>query len=100
VNNDVADDRREWTFLAFFIIEIDGQHRVAHLTNLDVPKIEILEPAAAQRVVLETQRHPEIRTVHMTVFSEYVANPGRDLASYGDAAVAVLHLAAADDYVF
>src|SRR5205807_2915433 len=74
VDDDIANHGRERAFLAFLIIEIDGEHRVTHLANFDVPIIKILEPAAAQRVVLEAQRHPEIRTVEVAVLGKDVAD--------------------------
>src|SRR5207253_1157870 len=60
----------------------------------------ILEPAAAQRIVLETQRHPEIRTVKVAVLGKDVAYAARDLAAHRNTAVAISHLTAANDDVF
>ena len=55
--------------------------------------------AAAHGVGLQPQHAVEVRTVHPAVFGEDVAHAAGDLAADGDAAVAVLHLAVADDDV-
>ena len=40
-----------------------------------------------------------LRAVHAAVFHEHVADAARNFAADGDAAVAVLHAAVADDHV-
>src|SRR5262249_4955806 len=55
--------------------------------------------AAAHRVGLQPQHAIEPRAVHPAALGEHVARAAGDLASDDDPAVAVAHLAVADDHV-
>src|ERR1044071_1143315 len=99
MDREVADDGRVLALRALLVIEVHGQHRVRDLPDGDVAEVDVLQQPAAHGVVLEAQRVVEVRAVHRAVFGEEVADAARDFAADGDAAVAVLHLAAADDDV-
>src|SRR5215208_3915362 len=96
---DIARHRSERAFGAFFIVEVDRQHRVGDLSDGHVAHVDVVKQAAAHRVVLETQRTVESWTIHAAVVGEYVPTAARDLAPDRDAAMAITHLAVAHDDV-
>ena len=61
--------------------------------------MEILEQAAAQRVVLEAQRIVEVGAVHHALLGEDPPRPARNLRADRHAAMAVLHPASLNDDV-
>src|SRR5215213_10332754 len=99
LHGEVADDGRELALLTLLVVEVHGQDGVGDLAHGDVAEVDVFEEPAAHGVVLEAQRVVEIRAVHRAVLGEEEADAARDFAADGDAAVAVLHPAAADDDV-
>ena len=85
--------------VAFLVEEVGGDDRLGDLADGDVAHGDVLDHAAARGVVLEAQRAVEPRAVHAALLGEDVARAAGDLAADGHAAVAVLHLAVADDDV-
>src|SRR5262249_45067326 len=96
---DVAQHRRERAGVPFLVVEVGGDDRFSDLADGDVAHRDALDDAAALGVGLEPQHAIETRTVHPAPFSEDVPRAARDLAADHDAAVAVTHLAVADDDV-
>src|ERR1044071_3014382 len=99
LHRDVADDGRELALRALLVVEVDGQHGVRDLPDGDVAEVDVLKETAADGVVLGAQRVVEVGAVERTVFGEEEPDAAGDFAADGDAAVAVLHAAAADDDV-
>src|SRR5438132_1703432 len=60
---DVAHNGRERALRPFFVIEVDGEHRVGDLADLDVAHVNVLEEPAPHGVVLEPERAVESRDV-------------------------------------
>src|SRR5947209_13297737 len=80
--------------------EVYRQYRLGDPAHFDVAHKDVLDRATAPRVRLEAQRAVEVRTVHAAVLDEDVAAAAGNLAPHDDAAVPVLHRAAADDDIF
>ena len=99
-DDEVANDGRELTLLALFIIEVNGDDCAPDLADHDVAKIEIFQEAAAHGVVLHAESVIKIRAVHLTVLGEDVLHAARYFASDSNAAVPVLHAATAHDEIF
>src|SRR5688572_3929734 len=96
---DMAHDWIEASLGALLVMEVYGEHCISHLPYRDVPHVDVLQPPASRRVVLEPQRAVEVGTVHAALLREDVANPAGDLASDGHSAVTIPHFTLAHDDV-
>ena len=74
--------------------------RVGYLAHFNIAVVEIFQEPTTLRIVFETQRDVEIWAVEMTVLRKHVAHAARDFASYGDAAVPIVHPTAANHNIF
>src|SRR6185503_1663093 len=95
----IANDGRERSLSTFFVIEVDRDHRMRDLTDLDVSEVQVFEQTAAHRVVLNAQCVIEIGTIELAVLGEQIAHAARDLTTHCDAAMTVLHLTTLHDDV-
>src|SRR6185437_11105373 len=100
VNLDVTHDRNKFSFVAFFVIEIDGNACHGHLPYGYVTGIDVFDVAATHGIVLDPHRTGQVRAVHAAVFRKHIAHAAGDLASNPNSAVAVLHAAIPDNDVF
>src|SRR5262245_5762933 len=96
LHEQVADDWREAALVGFFVIEVDPEYGLRNLPDFQVADEDVFDHVAAHRVVLDPDRDVELRAVELTVFSEYVADPGGGFAADRDGAMSVFHVAAAN----
>src|SRR5207248_1749020 len=71
-----------------------------HLPHLHVAHVDMLDDAAAHRIVLEAQHTVQIRAVHAALLREHVADSTGAFAAEGHAAVPILHLTVLHHDVF
>ena len=97
----IVHDRFETTIAYLFslVVEVDLHYRLLALTHDDVAHIDVLHLTATAVVGLDTQDALQVWRVHHAVFGIYVLAATRDLTSYHHTAMAVFHLAVADDDV-
>src|SRR5450756_985120 len=96
---DIAHHRSERPLGALLVIEIDVDGGCRHLAALHVAHVDVLDHAAADRVVLEAQHAVQVRAVHLAILREHVADVAGAFAAHGDTTVAVLHDAVLHDEV-
>src|SRR5579871_4589876 len=97
---DIAHHGMLGAIAAFFVVEVDLQHGMRDLADFQIPKVHVLNGAAAHGIGLEAQRLVEVRAIQVTVLRKHVADAARHFTADGERAMAVFHGAVADDDVF
>ena len=85
--------------LAWLVVSIDFQHRLATLTDGDVAHVDVLDDAATARVGLDAQHTVQRGRVHLAVLGIDILATTGNLGTDHHTTMAVVELAIADDDV-
>src|SRR6185437_15966193 len=80
----VAHYRLERSALAFFVEEVDIDHRLRHLADRRVREVDIFNDTATMRVRFDAKRAIQMRAVHPVVVDEDVADAAGNFAADGN----------------
>src|SRR3954447_19409577 len=96
---DVADDRPVRAASTLLVEVVDQHDTVGHARYLDISHIDLLDHTAAVGIGFDPYRDLEFRAFHQQVLGKDVVHTAGFLAADRESAVAVLHVAVADDDV-